>query len=464
MRNTRRGLACVLAVMMMIVTVSCGRSRTGNPVSDNPYQPAEAGHYDSEDTAVLMAMDTEQKTVTLLNLDLNQQYTLRYDAKTTVTDKHGTAMVWSQFRVGDLVRVRFRKGDKQLTSLMISPDSWYYDQVTKYTLTPEGMYLGEDAYRMNDALVVASGDSLITLDQLIAGDEVTIVGIDRTIYSILMDRGHGYVRVVNADAVDGGWIQIGTGIEAIRDGMLITVPEGEYTALVSYNGVNENYPITVERGQETELDLGEIEIAGPTVGTVTFTVLPDNARVYIDSVETDISHPVILTTGIHQIILAADGYQTTTQYLNVGAMAADVTLTMTKLDTSSKEDTDTNRKDDTEQKEDNTGNGDGADTSGNGTGSGEENSANTGGSASAGGDSGTAGQDYSVSITTPEDVEVYVDGIYMGIAPLSFRKPSGNYIITLRKTGCQTRNYSVNLEGSDHEQMFHFATLLPLEQ
>ena len=45
MSTPRRGLACVRAVMMRIVTVSGGRSRTGSPVSDNPYQPADRDQF-----------------------------------------------------------------------------------------------------------------------------------------------------------------------------------------------------------------------------------------------------------------------------------------------------------------------------------------------------------------------------------------------------------------------------------
>lgn len=448
MRNTRRISVYILTFVLMFLLVACGSSgngKSGQSGTDAESLDAKGPEYDSEDTAVVISQNATENKITLLNLDLNKQYTLHYSARTTITDKYGSAIVWQQIRPGDMVRVRFTKRNKEIESIMLSPDAWYFSQVTKYTIEGDSLLLGEDNYRLNSALVVASGENLVTLDQILPQDEVTVVGIDRTVYSIIVDKGHGYLSLVNADKVSGGWLQVGSRVETISDGMILTISEGSYSVLVSYKGINSNYEIIIERGQETELDLGDIEVVDPTVGSVIFKITPENAKLYIDSVETDYTNPVIMTTGIHQLILVAEGYQTSTQYINVGAVLATVELTMVKNDNTT-DNKDQDKKDE-EKKEDKS-----------------DSDANSDGNADNAGSENSSGQNYTVSILSPADVEIYVDGTYMGLAPLSFGRPAGNYVFTLRKTGCQTRNYSVNLEGDDKNQVYNFATLLPLEQ
>ena len=77
--------------------------------------------------------------------------------------------------------------------------------------------------------------------------------------SITVDKGHGYLKLVHDEAVQGGWIEIGqTIISRIAPDMLITVPEGSYSVRLSGAGVEETREVTIERNQETGKELGEV--------------------------------------------------------------------------------------------------------------------------------------------------------------------------------------------------------------
>ena len=58
---------------------------------------------------------------------------------------------------------------------------------------------------------------------------------------------------------------------------------------------------------------------------------------------------------------------------------------------------------------------------------------------------------------------MYLDGNYIGIAPVSFAKEVGNYVITLRKTGYQTRSYTVQIDDEDRDVNYSFADLMKVE-
>ena len=153
---------------------------------------------------------------------------------------------------------------------------------------------------------------------------------------------------------------------------------------------------------------------------------PSNAELYIDGSQADPSQPISLEYGIHQIIAKADGYKSLTQYLRVGQESAGVDVQLDKVDSDSEESTDS---------------------------SSSESSSATATTAD------TTTTYYRVHIDAPENVEVYLDGNYVGISPCSFKKTSGSHVITLRKTGYETRSYTVQVDEEQKDVSYSFVDL-----
>ena len=70
---------------------------------------------------------------------------------------------------------------------------------------------------------------------------------------------------------------------------------------------------------------------------------------------------------------------------------------------------------------------------------------------------------YKVTIDAPIGAEVYVDGNYVGIAPISFAKVEGIHVVTLRKTGYSTRSYTINVDGEEKDASFSFSDLVAIQ-
>ena len=148
----------------------------------------------------------------------------------------------------------------------------------------------------------------------------------------------------------------------------------------------------------------------------------------IDGEQVDISGPVEVEYGVHQLMVRADGYETVTQYIRVGQELASISITLEE------EEPGTAQKDD-----------DAADSSVSGNGS--EISASDLSS-------------YKVYIQSPEDVEVYWDGVYKGLAPVSFKKESGIHTVTLRKPGYVTKSYTVQIDEEENDVTYSFSSLI----
>ena len=418
-------MKCVVFSLLCILFIGCSKDTTEDKVVDTGFVEATPGSYDSMDTAVLVSKNNDE-TLTFMNIETGKNYTLSYTGATTIWDKYGEAMSMAQLSEGDIVDVKFLKGKKRLADIALHANAFTYTDVTKYEINEltKTFTIVKEAFQYTKDTVIVSDGQQIELIDLNETDVLTVRGIGSTVYSIAVEKGHGYLKLANDEYFIGGWIEIGsTMIRPITDDMLLVVPEGKYDVLFTNGGNSGTKRVTIGRDEEVTVDIGDIEIKEIQYGKVIFTINPTDASLYIDGKLVDTSSAVSLEYGIHQIIAVATGYDTLTQYIKVGQESAGVSITMEKE--SSKDDDE----DDEDDKEDDE-------------------------------DTVDISSTYKVYIDTPEGVEVYLNGNYIGISPVSFAKKPGTHTITLRKNGYVTRSYTIEIDSEEKDVTYSFADLL----
>lgn len=440
--------------------------------ADTGFVVAEAGSYDSADTAVVVEKNEEEGTLTFQNLQLGKQYTLNYNGATRINDKHGESMSMAQIMEGDIVDITFLKEKKRLNSIKLSESSWQLTDVSRYDINKltKQMVIADDTYKFTDDTVIVSSGKQAEVMDINAVDVLKVSGVDYNIYSIVVDKGHGYLRLTNEEYFLGGWIEVGQSvIQEVTEDMLLVVPEGAYEVQLSSKGINGTKQVVINRNEEVELDVGDLKGEEPKFGTVLFTVTPSDAEVYIDGEKVDISQAVTLEYGIHQMIVKADGYDTITQYLKVGQEAAGIDVTMEKSDgedeteeeesaeeeTESSDSKDTDKDKEEEESSSESESSDSSSVSGNDPFWDIDDDDGT--------ETSTTGT-YKVYLDAPEGVEAYVDGNYVGIVPCSFKKTSGSHVVTLRKTGYMTRSYTIQLDEEEKDVNYSFNELEKSEE
>ena len=332
---------------------------------------------------------------------------------------------------GDIVDVTFLKSQKHLTSMQLAQTAWQYEDVEHYEMNTvrNEVAIGEEVFQLSkDTQYFSQGHSIEKMD-LNPADILTFHGIDSTVLSVTVEKGHGYLRLVNDENFVGGWLEIGqTQIVRITEDMLVTVPEGSYQVDISYNGGGGTKNVVINRNEETTLDIGDLEVAEAQYGMVLFSLSPSDTELYIDGSQVDASQPITLEYGIHQIIAKADGYKSLTQYLRVGQESAGVDVQLDKADSDSEDST-------------------------------ESSSSSSSSATESTSTADTTTTYYRVHIDAPENVEVYLDGNYVGISPCSFKKTSGSHVITLRKSGYETRSYTVQVDEEEKDVSYSFVDL-----
>lgn len=442
-----KGCRLVLCMLLVIVSFcSCsfslpnfgnkaeiGQGQNGSQSNTGSEKSADTGlvvpgpeSYDSADTAVVTEIHKNDKSITLLNLNLGKKYTLSVEGTTTLYDKYGESIALEQLEAGDIVDITFLKSKKRLNSLQLSPDAWVHEEISRYEIENEQMYIGSNTYKLTENTLFYSNGRLIERMDLNSADVLTVRGLDSTVLSVRVDKGHGYLRLTNDENFIGGWIEVGQArIQQITQDMLLTVPEGSYQVLISHNGGGGVKDVIINRNEEVTLDIGDLEVAETKYGSVIFSLSPSRTSLYIDGEVVDTSGPISLEYGIHQIIARADGYKTLTTYIKVGQETAGIDVTLDSVGT------DVDEEEEKESESTQTGSTD------------------------------VTSSYYKVHVDAPEGAEVYLDGNYVGISPCSFRKEAGAHIITLRRTGYETRSYTVQIDEEEKDITYSFADLIP---
>ncbi|MBQ7359417.1 MAG: PEGA domain-containing protein [Lachnospiraceae bacterium] len=429
MEAKRRKINILFAVLLAAAIVGGCNEAGQMHVSESSQESSKAdtgfmltgpGTYDSADTAIITRIDEEDQTITFFNTTVSKKYTLNYDGATSYSDKYGEPMSLAQIHEGDIVDITFLKSKKRLDTLKLSGECWKAEAIERYEIntTRHDVSIGSDVYKItSDTLIFSEGEQIDWMD-LNAADVLTFQGIDTTVYSITVDKGHGYLRLEGDENFIGGWIEVGqTLIKQISEDMLLTVPEGSYQVNISQGSSGGTKSVVIKRNEEFTLNIGDLKVEEPKYGQVVFAVTPSSATLYIDGAKVDTSLPVSLEYGVHQMIAVAPGYSTIKSYFKVASATGGLEVTMEK---------------ETAEEE-------------------EESSSSS---------SSTISR-FVVRIDGPEGAEVYLNGNYIGVAPVSFGKEAGTHIITLRKSGYETRSYTIEVDSEEKDIAYSFAELTP---
>lgn len=472
MLNKKWGLILMTGIMCMCVGCRGNDGSTLSGMNDSSktgtgFIPAVPGMYDSEDTAIVVSRSTEDQTITFQNLDTGKQYTLTYDGTTSAKDKYDQEIALSQIPDGSIVKDQFYKPNKTLANIKLMQDVVSYEALNNYSwnAADNSLTIGVTSYRLDKNVCILSEGKEIEVMDLNQVDTLTLQTIGDKIYSIVVDRGHGYLRLKNDEYFQGGWIEVGQSvIRGVEQNMLLVVPEGTHKVTVSKDGNEAHQSITFGKNEELVWDLGTVAIKEVQKGSLIFTINPAEAAISIDGEKVDTTQPYETEYGVHQLMAIADGYQTITQYIKLTDQYANIDITMVPTEDNTEAESQqengssdgegqTEEMDQTDNEWTESDQSQEEETDSSQTEDGEEEESSTTGSSQ-----GESSQ-YRVYVDSPESVEIYLDGNYIGVAPVDFEKKAGSYVISLRKSGYQTRSYTISIDNEAKDVHFSFSDL-----
>lgn len=448
-----------IILIIMITLVACyfiiTEYNEQKKASRNPNQNtvSEAGDEAKEDvvgldelsydcTGTLLDKNEEEGTVTIRPIDGGDDFLLKYDGTTKFMAKHGNSITTQQLMLGEIVDVTYSVHSGKLRSVRISESAWTMTDVTDFLVNEKRktMDIGDETFKIEDDLVISYGDRLAKLMDITEYDSLIVKGCDRKVSAIIVDRGHGYIRLMNDSYFVGGWIEIGQDIiKPVTSEMLVPVPEGKYHVKVTNKGYAGQEDMVIERDKEVVLDLAKVEIEEVAIGHIEFKINPDYAQLMIDGEMTEFTERVPLEYGVHKVHVELAGYKSVDTNIKIASEYANVEITLEE-DNETDSSSVTNKLPPT---------------------SSSSSSFETSSSSSSSDSSQVVVSDTNqIYVEAPEGAEVYLDGNYIGIAPAHTGKVTGQHVLTLSRNGYETKSYTIMVDNSDRDVTFSFSDLI----
>lgn len=435
----RKNLIILTILCLFLFLTGCDSSENKVKVYQDTEQMTVT-HVEEERTVVVTGIDLEANIISFMDCMTSETVELIYHGGVSVLNSYGRDIGISSLHNGSVVDVFYYSDTNKLISITENNKVTVLEGVTKFSANPDS---GTARYKgttctLWENVVAYDGDQLLDIKEINTEDQVTLTFFAGKLVSVVVELGHGYVRLANQDTYVGGMVEIGYDvIVPVTSDMLVAVREGKYTLRIYNGNYSDSKSVEVKKGKEVTVDLTDIAI--PT-GTVTFNIEPSYATLYVDGEEQD-DFAYTNLYGTYGIRVTCEGYNTFNGSFKISKSVNTFDIELVEMEDTT-EDTEETTEETTEATTQattgHTTSGDGSDTS---TTEGDSTeSVNTTGN--------------TITITGPEGAGVYVDGDYVGLAPVTFPKVVGTHTITLYKTGYLIKSYTItatdNGENDEH--------------
>lgn len=423
-------------------TISSKKEQANN--KDNTVPNNKPGN---STTAIVLEIDKSNKAIRLYDVLNNEEISLNYTGGTSILDKYGQVISMSQVELGLIVDVGYEGENDKLISLQSSEKAWEYVGVNNMSIYPEDkiIKIAKSNYTYENPYVVDK-DRFVSLEELAVQDELTVRGIDETIWSIIVTKGHGTVRIKDYEAFLGGFITVGyEAVEQITHDMVITVREGNFNLTVENGEYSGTKNITIDRNAETVISVGDLGPEPVKYGKTTFEITPFGADLFIDKELTSYANPIELAYGEHSIEVSLGGYSTYLGNLIIDYDSKKIQIVLPELqsrdlisvvEVDDSNETDGDATDNVEYNDwDNEQHND-LDIPQHNDSLVEEGRND---------DDPIIDREHLIYIQNPTGVSVYLNGEFKGVSPGSFQKVIGSHVVTFIKQGYQTKSYTIDI-------------------
>lgn len=438
----RKNVFLTFLVVLLLFVTACDNA--GKVKVYKNTEEVEVTHTEARVTAVVTGMDFENNTISFSKCISGEQYELGYHGGVNVYNIYGDVIDINNISCGSVVDVVYYSDTDRLISISANKDVTTIKSVGKFFADPDnGMAKrGGTSYKLWNYAVAFDMGEPIDIREINTEDQVTLNIYKNELVSVVVELGHGYVRLDNHDTYVGGLVEIGYDvILPVTTDMLIAVREGEYTLRITKNGYSQSKEVKVERDRETYVDLTALAI--PT-GTVIFNITPADATLYVSGTEQE-DHTYTNVYGTYGIRIEAEGYKTFRGNVEIADYTKTYDIKLTSIEDKTEEDSDKTTEKKTTEK----------------TTSEKTTHTTTTDNVSTTEDAQTTEDDSQrtnnvIKIEKPVNVDVYVDGEYVGISPISIPKIIGSHTITLYKRGYIIKSYTIYASdnGKDDEYCF----------
>ena len=337
-KNSTALLMCLVSAILLIGCKETGGTSNGSNLGGISKETEETTitedvRYNETDLAVVLSIDLEGKEISFRSVRSGKNYILTYTGGTKIRSKNGVELTMAQVNIGDIVDTYYVLGSQKLIEMKESSDAWENNSVIRWDVDYEKqkITIGSSTYKYDSELYITSNGKEIGIRDISGVDELIVRGVGNEVCSVVVDKGHGYIRLDDEVNMIDGIIEIGGKIlTVITKDMVIAAPEGTYNLTATKDGKGGTKQVTVTRDEEVVVSLSEFQKEATRYGSVKFIISPDDASAIMTINGKKISYDTLveLPYGRHKLVLESNNYNTYEKIIIISSVYTTLNIDM----------------------------------------------------------------------------------------------------------------------------------------
>ena len=452
----------LFAVNALIPQQKHGSTNHKKPPTSTPV-PMKQEEETQQEKSMIVSVDTKEKKIVYRSLETGEEDTISYDTKTDIMDKYGKVLVAGSLKFGDIVDVTLDVETQKLESICKSSDYWELRNVENFGLSVEEsrFTISGTNYKLTDGTVIIQDGNIVPLGSLHERDVLRVYGTDKKLLVIEIYKGHGFLRLENAEGLYGGTITIGMNAYPIEEGAVYALREGSYQVLMEKGEEASAAEVVIEKNTTVVIDAAQYGGKIPDKGVVWFSIEPFGAKLYIDGVDTYYYETEVeLEYGTYPIEVSFGGYVSCTGTIKVDKPYQNYKFELVENQT------DETGNDGSGEAENTDGNGDAGNDADTGDAGQNTEIPNEDGNETGNTDDRTStsivgklnyvlDEANKTAVTKPVGAKVYIDDVYIGTVPVEFEKILEPFVLVL-KSGDREKSYTITPDDNDEDAVYSF--------
>ncbi len=377
-----------------------GNNITSNVDGENDIDSQLQGEYKTI-TGYITAIDSENKTISVLNIENGEVLEIVVASSTAINDEYGRALVFSELTLGDGVEINYIRANNMAVSID-KPEAFFTkSEKTGVVINPTTKMLtyNEQSYYATDYTVVVNQDGEpIGLGDISEKDVITFKGISNYVNYIEVLTGHGTIQFTNIDMVKNPKVEINTKtIVDLSKETSAVVTEGSNKVVITGDNITPFVQyITVESGETVNVDLS---LATGKLGNLFVVSNVDGIILKINDKEYDETKPITLPYGDYVATASKLNYTSDTVSFTINKPSTNAVFNLVPEDTN-----------------------------------------------------------VILEIaTTPVGAEVFVDNQLIGVTPIKFSTTQGTHQVTVKYPG--KYDYAFTIDGSELYYRYNYTLI-----
>ncbi|MCI8341948.1 MAG: PEGA domain-containing protein [Firmicutes bacterium] len=253
------------------------------------------------------------------------------DGSTVFKDEHGVEISYYDLSIGDVVSIKEADDSNTAASVVIPADAWKIENAEgveidasekKIVLNEKKYSFGEKIYFLNDEKEVSANDISKT-------DKLTLKGVGNSVYSVIVESGHGYILIKNGSNIENVNIKI-DGKEVLTESELMEVAVGNHEILVTGDNIDDyKTNVNIREKDRVDVDLSNVKMKEEKKLFIDINVNVKDYTIYVNGEKyTESSTIVEVPAGAVKLEVEKEGYEkwSTEVYVSDKPISVDVEL------------------------------------------------------------------------------------------------------------------------------------------